>query len=200
MSGLRAVISNAAPLQHVKLGSCRANALHRPFSRGSRRETREKGEEVDAAALLAEPTWSVASLLPPSGQTSQAPEISSKQLHHLLRLSALAPPKDAEEESKMLETLASQLHFVRDIQQVDTTGVEPLQSLRDETASGENASELGMAALSVALGKEDVRGKFHKRIRRRRDVEQTDEAAWDPLSTASKKVGRFFVVEGGKNE
>jgi Asp-tRNA(Asn)/Glu-tRNA(Gln) amidotransferase C subunit len=98
----------------------------------------------------------------------------------------------------MLATLSSQLHFVRQIQEVDTTGIEPLRSLRDETAEGEREAELGLDALKEALEKEDVRGKFHKRIRRRAEMDEKGEQ-WDVLGTATKKVGRYFVVEGGKD-
>lgn len=100
----------------------------------------------------------------------------------------------------MLSTLSAQLHFVKDIQAVDTTGVEPLRSLRDETANGEAQAELGVEALEDALEKETVRGKYHKRIRRNRDVAEKQTRDWDPLATAQKKVGRFFVVEGEKSE
>lgn len=96
----------------------------------------------------------------------------------------------------MLSTLSSQLHFVKDVQNVDTTGIEPLRSLRDETTQGEKEAELGLEALKDALGKEEIRGKHHKRIRRKREGVQDDK--WDVLGTASKKVGRYFVVEGGK--
>ena len=107
----------------------------------------------------------------------------------------------------MLSTLASQLHFVRQMQSVDTTGVEPLRSLRDETAEGEKEQTLGLEALKEALDGEEVRGEWHKRVRRRRagggermetGGGRSADAEWDPLSTAGKKVGRFFVVEGGK--
>lgn len=57
--------------------------------------------------LLAKPTWSVESLLPPKTRAPDAPEISSKQLHHLLRLSALPLPETPEQEKKMLDTLAA---------------------------------------------------------------------------------------------
>lgn len=158
-----------------------------------------KSRAVDVDDLLSKPTWSVSTLLPSQEPATSTPEISSKQLHHLLRLSALPPPKDPAEESKMLRTLSSQLHFVKEIQRIDTTGVEPLQSLRDETVAGEQSAELGLEALKDALAKEDVRGKFHKRIRRRRDAElERAEDEWNVLGTASKKTGRYFVVEGGK--
>ncbi|KAK3713689.1 hypothetical protein LTR37_008383 [Vermiconidia calcicola] len=95
----------------------------------------------------------------------------------------------------MLSTLSSQLHFVKEIQKVDTAGIEPLRSLRDETAQGEKEAELD------ALAQEEVRGKHHKRIRRRRDrAVAKQEEDWDVLGTAQRKVGRYFVVEGGKDK
>lgn len=154
---------------------------------------------VDVGKLLSKPVWSVSSLLPPKDTPTQSPEISSKQLHHLLRLSALPPPKDADEEAKMLSTLSSQLHFVKEIQKVDTSGVEPLRSLRDETRQGEEEAELGMDAMQDVLAQEEVRGKHHRRIRRKRDQTIKNQADnWDALGTATRKVGRYFVVEGGK--
>jgi len=99
----------------------------------------------------------------------------------------------------MLKTLSSQLHFVKQIQRADTMGVQPLQSLRDETAQGEQEAELGLDALKDALAAEDVRGTFHPRIRRRRDTAKTTkEDEWNVLGTAGKKTGRYCVVEGGK--
>ena len=99
----------------------------------------------------------------------------------------------------MISTLSSQLHFVKEIQKVETTGVEPLQSLRDETAAGEQEAELGLEAMKDALALEEVRGKHHKRIRRRNAERVQKEDEWDVLGTAEKKVGRFFVVDGGKD-
>ncbi|RMY37770.1 hypothetical protein D0865_13268 [Hortaea werneckii] len=148
--------------------------------------TRSSNGKVDVAELLSKPSWSVASLLPSKSETSSAPDISSNQLHHLLRLSALPLPKSPEEE--------------QNIQAVDTTGIEPLRSLRDETAHGEAQAEPGVEALKEALEKESVRGKYHKRIRRNKDVAEKKTRDWDPLATAHKKVGRFFVVEGEKSE
>ena len=185
----RAVASRRTPVRH--------------FSRSIRLYDEVKRDEaghIDVDDLLFKPTWSVRSLMPSEHQSMEAQNITSKQLRHLLRLSALPPPKDAEEEEKMLSTLSSQLHFVKEIQKVDTTGVEPLRSLRDETMEGEREAEIGMDAMKDALAKEEIRGRHHKRIRRRRDpavIKEDDE--WDPLGTASKTSGRFFVVEGGKN-
>lgn len=100
----------------------------------------------------------------------------------------------------MLSTLSSQLHFVKEIQNVDTTGVEPLRSLRDETVEGEQETEIGLDTLKDAMNLEDVRGKHHRRIRRRNDPNATKTEQWDALGTAGKTVGRFFVVEGGKDK
>lgn len=109
----------------------------------------------------------------------------------------------------MLQTLSQQLHFVRAIQCVDTTGVEPLRSIRDETKEGEREAEVGMEKLSEALGMEEMRGEGRfGRIRRRKGGKGVDEGneeaekeeAWDVLGAAGRKTGRYFVVEGGKKE
>ncbi|KAH9815312.1 Glu-tRNAGln amidotransferase C subunit [Teratosphaeria destructans] len=155
-------------------------------------------EPIDIDQLLSKPTWSISSLLPPSDtRPTDSPSISSKQLHHLLRLSALPPPSSPEEEARMLSTLASQLHFVREIQRVDTAGVEPLTSLRDETPEGEKEAEIGLEQLKDAMDREEVKGKALRRIRRRRGGGLEKEVEhWDMLGMAGKKSGRYFVVEG----
>lgn len=154
--------------------------------------------DQDIEDFLSKPTWSVESLLPTEEQINQAEEITSKQLHHLLRLSALPPPSSEEEEAKMLRDLKSQLHFVKEIQKVDVTGIKPLQSIRDETELAEKQSEIGMEALKEALAQEEVVGKYHKRIRRKPGPKQAEKGVedWDVLGQAPKKVGRYFVVEG----
>jgi hypothetical protein len=100
----------------------------------------------------------------------------------------------------MLDSLHSHLHFVTHIRSVDTTSIPPLQSLRDETTAGNEDQEIGLEDLEDALGKEEVKGRYYKRIRRRQEDAKEGESAqnWDVLGQARKKVGRFFVVEGGK--
>ncbi|KAI0974789.1 hypothetical protein F4678DRAFT_350907 [Xylaria arbuscula] len=116
------------------------------------------------APLLSRPTWSVRSLLP----GHQAPtSISAKTLHHLLRLSALPLPRNAAEEATMLATLSSQLHFVRAIQGVDTTGVAPLRAIRDETTAGLREQTVGLEELRHALEAEDIVGHARRPRRRR---------------------------------
>jgi Asp-tRNA(Asn)/Glu-tRNA(Gln) amidotransferase C subunit len=104
-----------------------------------------------------------------------------------------------EEEQDMTKTLESQLHFVRAIQNVDTTGVKPLQSIRDETEAGVKESTVSLASLKLELDKEEVVG-HSRRIRRRRDAPAPlpEERDWDPVALASKKIGRYIVVETGK--
>lgn len=171
---------------------------HRGFASRSASASRLE-QQLDIEELLEKPSWSVATLLPSEGSKSGTPEVTTKQLHHLLRLSALPPPKDEQEVQKMSSTLSAQLHFVKEIQRVDTSGVEPLQSLRDETAEGERESELGMEAMKDALAMEEIRGKHHTRIRRKRAPVENVEGQWDVTGSATKKVGRYFVVEGGKD-
>jgi Asp-tRNA(Asn)/Glu-tRNA(Gln) amidotransferase C subunit len=125
-------------------------------------------------------------------------------LHHLLRLSALPQPRSPEEEAEMLQTLHSQLHFVRDIQNVNTEGVEPLQSIRDETEEGIREATIGIEELKEALAAEAIKGRNRRPKRRRGDpVDTKGVEDWDVLGTASEKdktsLGSFFVVRGGQN-
>jgi hypothetical protein len=102
----------------------------------------------------------------------------------------------------MLRTLADQLYFVRAVQAVNMTGVEPLRALRDETAEAEREGEERiLKGCLEAEGKEEVVGKFYKRLRRRKEeVERDDETMedWRPLEAAERRVGKYFVVDKGK--
>jgi len=103
----------------------------------------------------------------------------------------------------MLKTLHSQLHFVRDIQKVDTEGVERLQSIRDETTEGIEDITIGMEELKEAFEKEEIKGKNRRPRRKKGEVVDTKGVEdWDVLGTAGEKVelggGKFFVVRSGK--
>jgi Asp-tRNA(Asn)/Glu-tRNA(Gln) amidotransferase C subunit len=153
-------------------------------------------EAKNLADLLAQPTWSVESLLPPKTRAPDAPKITSQQLHHLLRLSALPPPENPKAEQRMLDTLSAQLHFVGEIQQVDTTGVKPLRAVRDETSAAEAEQTVTLEALKDALAKEEIIGKHYKRIQRKTTpVDAKDVEEWDVLGSAQRKIGKYFVVE-----
>ncbi|KAJ5594908.1 uncharacterized protein N7459_001116 [Penicillium hispanicum] len=167
---------------------------------GPRRYYSSKPQRSDIESLLATPSWSVRSLLPDESTNSSSPSVTPKQLRHLLRLSALPQPANPEEEQSMLQTLESQIHFVRKIQQVDTTGVEPLRSIRDESAAAVKETTIGLEQLKDALAQEHVSGR-RKRIQRIQSEKNThpDGPAWDgnALGSASKTKGKYFVVETG---
>ncbi len=151
----------------------------------------------DISDLLASPSWSVRSLLPEQSISHTSPSIESKQLYHLFRLSALPPPKTAEEESKIMRTLSSQLHFVQEIQLVDTTNVEPLRSIRDETPEAAKENEISINTLQESFNKEEIKG-WSRRIRRKKESSKVDTKGaegWDVLGQAARKIGRYFVVE-----
>ncbi|KAA8650779.1 hypothetical protein EYZ11_007627 [Aspergillus tanneri] len=181
-----------------------SRTFHRQTSRqlaaGSHQFYSTKSEKTDADLILAKPSWSARSLLPDEAEKSSKPSVTPAQLRHLLRLSALPQPANEEEETKMLESLESQIHFVRKIQQVDATGVEPLQSIRDESPEAIKESTIGLDQLKEALSKERVVGR-NKRIQRLKTErnDRPDGDTWDgnALGYASKTKGKFFVVETG---
>lgn len=167
---------------------CRAHSTEASVGRAIHPDEVEK--------LLAESTWSVDSLLPPKAHEPNSPKITSQQLHHLLRLSALPPPDTPEAEEKMLNTLAAQLHFVGKIQEVDTTGVEPLRAIRDETKAAIEEQTITVSTLRDAFEKEKVIGTHYKRIQRDpTPVDARDVENWDVLGSASRKAGKYFVVD-----
>ncbi|KAJ5190905.1 DUF726 domain protein [Penicillium cinerascens] len=154
----------------------------------------------DIESILAEPSWSVRSLLPDQSSESSKPPITPKQLHHLLRLSALPQPASAAEEQSMLKTLKSQIHFVKEMQSVDTAGVEPLRSIRDESPAAVKETTIGLDRLKDAISKERVTGR-RRRVQRVQNERNTrpDGSAWDgnALGSASKTKGPYFIVETG---
>ena len=98
------------------------------------------------------------------------------------------------------------------MQRVDTTGVSPLRSIRDETNEAIAESEATVERLSGAFALEDGVGRLFRRVRRRtveddkemgkgkeeRERENADgngNGNWDPLALAGRTAGRFFVVD-----
>jgi len=159
-------------------------------------EQHSQEPDVDIDELLSKPSWSVRSLLPSAADATES-TVTPAQLHHLLRLSALPQPKSPEEEEEMLKTLQSQLHFVKEIQSVDTTGVEPLQAIRDETEEGIKEATIGLDDLREAFADEEIKGR-NRRPRRKRDTtrkqNENETQDWDALGTAKRTVAKFFVV------
>lgn len=97
----------------------------------------------------------------------------------------------------MIETLQSQLQFARAVQRVNTKGVEPLRAIRDETEAAITENTIGLDDLKDTLAKEALVGHY-QRPRRVKERIQSDAENWDALATASKKAGKYFVVESGK--
>jgi hypothetical protein len=96
----------------------------------------------------------------------------------------------------MLDTLAAQLHFVGKIQEVDTTGIEPLRAIRDETTVAEKEHTITVATLQDALDREKLIGTHYKRIQRdTTPVDATDAEDWNVLGSAERKAGKYFIVE-----
>lgn len=139
----------------------------------------------------------MSSLLPSQSHAESPETITPAQLHHLLRLSALPLPKSPAEEQSMIETLQSQLQFARAVQRVDTKGVEPLRAIRDETEAAMKENTIGLDDLKDTLAKEALVGHY-QRPRRVREQIHSDAENWDALATASRKAGKYFVVESGK--
>ena len=99
----------------------------------------------------------------------------------------------------MVETLQSQLQFVKDVQSVDTTDVEPLRSIRDETQAGLDQQTIGLANLQAALSQESVTGHKQRPRRPRQAAMTSDAEAWNPLASASRTAGNYFVVRSRRD-
>ncbi|KAK4248670.1 hypothetical protein C7999DRAFT_30907 [Corynascus novoguineensis] len=205
--------------------------LSRQNRQSSSQSLPQRPPQHDPYALLSKPTWSIRTLLPPPSSTTttqqqqeeEPPIVTADQLAHLLRLSALPQPPDSlSPEEKRLQTrrmladLDAQLHFVRDIQRVDTEGVDPLPSIRDETAAGLREAAVTVETLRRALAEEEVVGRCRRPRRRRGSTSGGSSATrthtgkgagqlkpiegvedWDVLGTAAETVGRYFVVRSG---
>ncbi|KAK2806595.1 hypothetical protein FQN51_006561 [Onygenales sp. PD_10] len=178
-------------------------SLYSATKQAALRSTRHLSSGSDPASLLSKPSWSAKSLLPETANLAQSPTVLSKQLHHLLRLSALPPPSSAAEEEEMLKTLESQIHFVKEVQSIDTTNVSPLRSIRDETEEAQMENTIHRKDLEAALEQERYVGRA-KRIQRTKAEKPAhpDGEAWDgdALKLASKTMGRFFVVQSSRDK
>ena len=100
----------------------------------------------------------------------------------------------------MLRNLAAQLHFVQDVQNVNTDGIDPLCAVRDETFKAEAEQEVSVADLTEVLDREERVG-FGGRIRWKKGMRATDAAKdaaeedYDALCLAERKAGRYFIVQ-----
>lgn len=156
------------------------------------------------ADLLSRPSWSICSLLPDRQSVQERKEysITSEKLRHLLKLSALPAPKSEQQEKEMLETLESQIHFVKEIQKVDTTNVEPLVAIRDETSEALQEQEVTLEKLQPWLDLEEKVGKNGTVRRRPVQFDSKPKLTWDPFamgpSRETRQMGRYFYVRRQK--
>lgn len=99
----------------------------------------------------------------------------------------------------MLKTLESQIHFVKEIQRIDTAGIPPLRSIRDESAEAVQEASIGLDNLKEAFGKERKVGRSKKIERAHPEKNIPPDDAWDgnALNTASKRIGKYFIVDLG---
>ncbi|RAL17783.1 DUF726 domain protein [Aspergillus homomorphus CBS 101889] len=148
----------------------------------------------DIDAVLAKPTWSVRSLLPDEAAKPPTPSVTPEQLRHLLRLSALPQPANEEEERKMLDMLESQIHFVKEIQRVDASDVEPLQSIRDETPEAVKENTIGLEQLREALSKERVVGRNKKIQQKHASKFGSGHATPPPASSPSDRGADLTTI------
>lgn len=160
----------------------------------------------DISSYLSKPSWSVKDLLSPASPTSPSEDaadtIDRQKLHHLLRLSALPLPADHVEEEEMLKDLRAQLQFVRAIQAVDTTGVEPLDAIRDETQQGKKERTVGLEDPDIkAAFAQETKVGMRGRIKtlRSKNIESEESPPFDPLERAGRTFGRYIVVDTAKD-
>lgn len=101
----------------------------------------------------------------------------------------------------MLETLESQIHFVKEVQKVNTDGVEPLVAIRDETAESIEEQTITLNKLQPYLDQEEKVGK-NGTIRRRKPSEMVTNSGWDPFDLGegkeSRRIGKYFYVKKEK--
>ncbi|KAF2860866.1 hypothetical protein K470DRAFT_257415 [Piedraia hortae CBS 480.64] len=148
--------------------------------------------------LAKEKTWSLTFLL------TTHPPISQDALTHLCKLSSLPVPSSEDERERLRESLARQIAFVEAVRGVDTTHVEPLGALIAEPGAitlqtneiqtelkGERWRGRGVRRLVVQGSKERAPGREVGSLRM---MEGPPEMGWDPLHTAEKREGRWFVV------
>jgi hypothetical protein len=123
----------------------------------------------------------VSSLLPLSSALIDT-TVTPAKLHLLLRLSALSPPSTPAAETSLLNSLHNHLHFVRVVQEVDTTDVPPLSRIEDEVSREE-----------ITWKAVNARGK--KAYEREWRLGEQGDVKWDPMSLPKKRMGEFYVVD-----
>lgn len=103
----------------------------------------------------------------------------------------------------MLNTLESQIHFVKEVQKIDTTGVEPLVAIRDETTEAIREQTISLETLKPYLDKEKKVGG-NGTIRRQKPADMIRDSGWNPFGMGdgkdTRKKGKFFYVKKQKEQ
>ena len=101
-----------------------------------------------------------------------------------------------------MRTLTAQLHFVKEIQGVDTTGVEPLRSIRDETPEAIQENEITLDTLQTVFDNEQITGWSRRITKTKKEphAETIRAESWDVLGNAKEKSPPYFVVGARKHE
>lgn len=101
----------------------------------------------------------------------------------------------------MLRTLESQIHFVKEIQKINTTGVEPLVAIRDETTESIEEQTITLETLQPYLDKEQKVGA-NGTIRRQKPAEMIRDSGWNPFEMGkgkeTRRKGKYFFVKKQK--
>lgn len=137
----------------------------------------------------------------PAPITDADSEVTPATLHHLLRLSALPLPPTPEAEARLLTSLRAQVHFVKHLQSVDTTGVQPLVAIRDETEASREERTIGLKDLQAWLDNEEKVGRNGVVRRRGTDLKRVEEekkAAEDASQVKEKLDEGTFDYEAMK--
>ncbi|BFZ53348.1 hypothetical protein PYCC9005_000371 [Savitreella phatthalungensis] len=140
--------------------------------------------------ILPPPSWSTKELT--KVDTGTQTEVTSEQLTHLLKLSALPAPESHDERSKLLQDLNEQMHFVRSIQEVDVEGVEPLINV-----ALDSQQELDLSGALDALEAKDKAIATGVLVDKAHDTADAKQTLTDYRSLAKKTRRGFYVVSGG---
>ncbi|CCG81787.1 Putative uncharacterized protein [Taphrina deformans PYCC 5710] len=122
-------------------------------------------------------------MLPPKGSgLTEVEPISASQLDHLLKLSALPQPKDPAARASMMKDLTEQMHFVKAVQDVDTSNTLPLHNL-----TAEQEDEGGFTYEEAVAEGQSLRAAQAGQA----------ETTIDYTKLAARTINGYYTVDGG---
>lgn len=136
----------------------------------------KKARSAEIESLFESASWSTKNMLSRSGSVQS---VTSGQLEHLLKLSALPLPKSSKDQMDILEDLTEQLHFVKKVQEIDTSGVQPLKNLTAE----QDESDVLKYEDAVEEGKQSQENSAAPKV--------------DYTKLAHKTKNKYYTVDGG---